>query len=132
MSDEIVLQKSANFLFRDAELNPILRWILNYQTFGLNSSTLQGIRRYYGGLWVGGVLTATRKRLAFKPNVLNRMSYESTMEVDISFGAIIEIKDRPGIITGMVDFILADKTLTFRCFGAKALATSLRKMIESI
>lgn len=84
------------------------------------------IRRSYGGLWVGGSIKLTPVELTFTPNAMNRALHAVDAFRAVPLDRVVEVKDRFGIVTRIIDVSLDDGSLfTFRCFGAPALARKI-------
>ena len=132
MTDGLIAKKITNVLVTDAELKPWLARLMNYQTLRLVEPLLGRMRRTYSGLWVGGDLFLYRDHLSFKPNAANRAIHSSDTAQYVPLSAVTAVVSRFGLLTGIVDVEFCGKCLTFRCFGSKAFAQTIRDAVAAV
>ena len=113
-------QKVCNALIVDAVVNE--RKVRNPITLGV----LACFKAKAGGLWVGGTITLHDDILAFRPNAMNVELHEGDCAWQVPLRAIRSVEPRFGVGTGIVDLRTTDGTRTFRCFGAKSFAASIK------
>ena len=82
-----------------------------------------------GGLWVGGVVSVLVDRLMFEPNQVNRMAHKDGLSFEIRFTDVTEVNWRRGFITNIIGVEHNGGTSSFRCFGSKAFAQSIRSAV---
>lgn len=114
----IIASKLANALIPDA------RPTVPAQV--LSGGVLKYFSKYYGGLWVGGTVTLTPHDVRFAANGMNRALHKNLSDITIPLDRVVEASDRFGVVTRIVD-VRSDggSVLTFRCFGANALARQI-------
>jgi len=124
MSDApaIIATRLANMFQPDAEMSEAARGAF---IFG-GASSVDWLRRWMGGLWVGGRVTLTSESLGFGANALNAMAHANDTDHAIRLDRVVDVRDRFGILTRIVDVTLDDGTVfTFRCFGAADFAEKI-------
>ncbi|WP_459855463.1 hypothetical protein [Dongia sp. agr-C8] len=100
---------------------------------GTNFVILIGIwpvRKFYGGLWVGGRLSLFPDRLEFSANDLNRRMTEGVLDLTIPLDSIRAVQRRFGIVTGIIDVITDTGPNSFRCYGAARFTEMLRSCLK--
>lgn len=121
---DIIASKLANAFVPDAEMS---RGARRAFLFG-SASSVDWLRQRMGGLWVGGRVTLTSDAVWFSPNALNAAAHEHDTAQAVALEDIVDVKDRFGWLTRIVDVEARDgTTLTFRCFGAPAFAQKIRE-----
>ena len=81
--------------------------------------------RKYGGLWVGGKVTADDERLSFVPNRVNVAFHTGLQEIHIPIVNIRSVRREFGWFTGIVVVTHAHGEFRFRCLGAKTRSSAL-------
>ena len=124
MSDAptIIATRLANMFQPDAQMSQAARRAF---IFG-GASSVEWLRRWMGGLWVGGRVTLTSERLSFAANALNVRAHDGDTDASVSLDRVGDVRDRFGILTRIVDVTLDDGTVfTFRCFRAREFAEKI-------
>jgi len=94
----------------------------------IGSAALKAVGRFgrkYGGLWVGGKVTAKPDGLRFVPNRMNLAFHEGLESIYIPLASIRAVTREFGWVTGIVVVRHAQGEFRFRCFGAKRVAAIL-------
>ena len=112
-------QKFANALVPDAVTSA---WVGN-------DAALNHVRKKYGGLWVGGKITAAPDGIRFAPNGMNKALHVGLESTHIPLGEITSVHREFGWVTGIVVVKHLGGEFRFRCFGAKQLALALASKI---
>lgn len=123
-----MISKLANKFVPDAEMSAGARSL-----FPLGSaSSVDWLRGRMGGLWVGGSVTLTEDTLTFSPNGMNAAAHDRDTSAGVSLERVVDVTDRFGWVTRIVD-VHTDmgELFTFRCFGAKAFADTVRQAAAS-
>jgi hypothetical protein len=117
-----MITKLANAFVPDAEMSSGARRAF---VFG-GTSAVDWLQRRMGGLWVGGRVTLTEDHVYFTPNGLNAMAHAADTTQLAPLDRVVEVRDRFGILTRIVDVKLDDGSVfTFRCFGAGKFARQI-------
>jgi hypothetical protein len=119
VTQDFKIQKFANALVPGAVT---LAWVNG-------EATLQHIRKKYGGLWVGGKVTATLDGIRFAPNAMNKALHVGLEPVHIPLAGVTSVHREFGWLTGIVVVKHAGGEFRFRCFGAKQTAKALESRI---
>ena len=127
---DLIEKKKANVLVEKAELDPTVRWLMNYETLGLNEFISRMYRRMNGGDWIGGCISLYRDRFIFEPGFLNREVLENAPTMEIPLATITSVTPRFGLVTGIVEVKYRDKILRIRCFSSKLFARALQAAVE--
>ncbi len=101
----------------------------------VGGAALKAVNRFeekYGGLWVGGKVTATRDGLRFAPNRLNMAFHEGLKDVHIPLSNIRAVTREFGWVTGIVAVRHEEGEFRFRCFGAKQVAATLGAYVAAL
>jgi len=130
-SNALIARKLANALFPDAEIAPGLVSTMNYVTLGLAAPSLKFFRRVQGGLWVGGEILLDDQRLVFRPNSINRTFHASNLTQVLPLSDVTAVRCRFGLLSGIIDVDFNHKLFTFRCFGSKAFAQTIRGAVAA-
>lgn len=120
----IIARKLANALIPGAQPTVFART--------MSSNVLGFFSRIHGGLWLGGTITLTPRELSFRPNGMNRALHTNASDITVPLERVVEVTDRFGILTRIVDVKSDDgSVLTFRCFGAPALAQKIEDAVKA-
>ena len=125
---DVIAWKYANLFHPNVEMSSGARSL-----FPLDAdSGIDWMRRKIGGLWVGGAVTLTHEALHFAPNAMNVAAHDRDTSSAVPLAHVVEVSDRFGWVTRIVD-VRTDtgETFTFRCFGAKAFADTIRQAVAS-
>src|SRR5215469_18052952 len=119
-SYDLISKKRVNALIPDAEARTPIR----------TRAVISRFQKHYGGLWVGGTLYLRMASIEFNPNALNKALHTGDMGRAIMLQDIVEVKDRFGVLTGIIDITCRDRSVfSFRCFGAKRFAERIRRQL---
>jgi hypothetical protein len=116
--DEHVISKVCNALIPDAEAD-------------IDFHVSKGLKKWFGGLWVGGNLTISETGLSFKPNSLNSALHSNDCSVDIPFSELRSARKEFGFVTGIVVVSHAGGEFRFRCFGASNVAAAINSLLNT-
>ena len=119
VTQDFNIQKFANALVPGAVTSP---WVEG-------EATLNHIRKKYGGLWVGGKVTATPDGIRFAPNGMNTALHVGLEPVHIPLAGIMSVHREFGWLTGIVVVKHVGGEFRFRCFRAKQTALALASRI---
>jgi hypothetical protein len=122
----VIAQKLCNALIENAEpVRPGGRygWLL----FPFFSSTLARIKRYYGGLWVGGTARLTQTHFVFEPNAVNKAMHKGDTSFAVPLKAITRATLEPGWVTKIIALQTPERTYRVRCFGAAAFLETIKR-----
>jgi hypothetical protein len=92
---------------------------------GIAQGAVDKARERYGGLWVGGRVTASSDDITFKPNGLNAALHTALAEVRIPLRTVHAVRREFGWVTGIVVIEHDKGEFRFRCFGARSVARIL-------
>jgi hypothetical protein len=95
--------------------------------FPFFSSTLARIKRYYGGLWVGGTARLTQTHLVFEPNAANVAMHESDTSFAVPLKAITRATLEPGYFTKIIALETPERTFRIRCYGAAEFLETIKR-----
>jgi hypothetical protein len=110
--------KMVNALISDAEVSLIVG-LLTWPEIAL-------LKRYSGGLGVGGRVDLTQTQLIFQPNAANALAHKGGTSFAVPLDATSGISIEPGFLTDVIAIATPDRTHRIRCFGAKRFAERLR------
>lgn len=110
---EVLASKVANALFESIELSPAA-----IPLSGALMGVLAGVKKYYGGLWVGGRATLTNSQLSFEANLINRLVHMGELSVVVPLEQIEEVTLEKGFLTNIIVVKTSKSTLRLRCYGA--------------
>lgn len=125
---DVITWKYANLFHPDAGMSAGAR-----RLFPLGSdNSVDWLRRKMGGLWVGGTVALTRDTLYFSPNSMNAAAHDRDTSAGVSLERVVDVTDRFGWVTRIID-VRTDtgELFTFRCFGARAFADTVRQAVAS-
>lgn len=127
------LTKTVNFLVEDAHLdpNPTAEAVLS-GVGGVSSSTeavLDAFRARYGGLWVGGTLSADDWTVQLRANALNQALQSGTLDIVIPLVEITDIVVLPGLVTKVLAIDVGYRRVKARCYGARETADELAALV---
>jgi hypothetical protein len=118
------ISKICNALFPDATIAPFAEAEIGRRTIGF-------LRKMFGGLWVGGRVTISKKGLSFQPNDLNKSVHKTNCTVNIPFSELISAHKEFGVITGIVVLNHTGGQFRFRCYGASRVADDINLLLVS-
>ncbi|WP_457337654.1 hypothetical protein [Rhizobacter sp. P5_C2] len=101
----------------------------------VDGAALNEVNRYgkkYGGLWVGGKITATPDGLRFAPNRMNIAFHDGLESTYIPLASIRAVSREFGWVTGIVAVQHKEGEFRFRCFGAKQVAAALSAYVTAL
>ena len=113
----LLIDKLCNALLPDAAPSALAS--------GVAQGAVDNARERYGGLWVGGRVTATTDDITFKPNGLNAALHATLGEIRIPLRTVRAVRREFGWLTGIVVVERVTDEFRFRCFGAKGVASIL-------
>ena len=125
--DKVIAKKTVNALIPEAEMGFAAKFILKTTGAKATDVVLKAAKKLMGGLWVGGTAIIQKKKLAFRPNWLNRAVHKADYAVEIPFEEISEINVRFGIATKIIDIITCEGKFSIRCYGAENIANKIRE-----
>lgn len=82
-----------------------------------------------GGSWVGGEIELTESTIKFHPNAANRAIHQTDYDLEIPLRDIRDVKDEPGLITGIIRLLTDRGILKIRVYGAKSFAKRIRDYV---
>ncbi len=116
-ADEAVVDyRVANARLREVETNVffgLLAKSLDFDVAAAGSFYL--IKKLTGGMWVGGRVILTTHRIIFLPNAMNRAVTQDLRAIALMLADVIEVSDRFGVGTRIIDVETPGGALTFRC-----------------
>jgi len=92
-------------------------------------ATFNHIRKKYGGLWVGGKVSATLDGIRFTPNGMNKVLHVGLESIHIPLSEITSVHREFGWLTGIVVVKHGMGEFRFRCFRARQTAYALASRI---
>jgi hypothetical protein len=92
---------------------------------------LEGFRRRWGGLWVGGRVTLSERDVVFAANAMNRMVQSGTLDVVVPLSSVTSVRVQRALVTNIVVIGAGYHLLKVRCFGASALAGAIEHAARS-
>jgi hypothetical protein len=123
-----IARKMVNALVADAEMDFLVKYLLNAANLGFADVVLTEFKKAMGGLWVGGTATLYESKLAFHPNLMNRLVHAGDYSIEIPLREITDIQIRFGFVTKIIDIKTAHGTLSIRCYGAESFAETIRTL----
>jgi hypothetical protein len=84
----------------------------------------------HGGLWVGGRIHMRDGRIWFSANGVNRAFHSNVGDHGLRLADVVSVEVRPGVLTKIIDVSTKDDVLRFRCFGAPAVARTVRHAVD--
>lgn len=87
---------------------------------------LELVQKALGGLWVGGTLIVTDGEVRFEPNAMNRLVHRGEVSIAVPLAEIRGATTRFGVLTRIIDVETSAGTFCVRCFGADAVAATIR------
>jgi hypothetical protein len=114
---ELLIDKLCNALFADAAPSGPVS--------GAVQRSIRRAQKRYGGLWVGGRVTASSDALTFTPNSINAALHAELAAVHIPMPTVRAVRREFGWLTGIVVVEHARGEFRFRCFGATNVARIL-------
>lgn len=85
--------------------------------------------RFGGGMWIGGRITLTTRRLHFAADALNRMLHSGPTEVDLDLREFLGTSVQGGLLPTVV-VVLPGAELWIRCLGARRLADEIDQAVR--
>ena len=126
MGQEVLAEKVVNFLIPEAEADlsmyrasnqlPSLEGVVTDLAV---DGTLKGLKRLFGGLWVGGTVSLTSQNLCFVPNVMNMGSHKGDYSLSIPLVDITDLTHQFGFVTGIIRITTKRGVMKMRCYGSK-------------
>jgi hypothetical protein len=69
-------------------------------------------------------------RIWFSANGVNRAFHSNLGDPSLRLADVVSVDVRPGVLTKIIDVSTNDGPLRFRCFGAKAVAKTVRRATD--
>ena len=124
--ERVVDWRTCNACLKDAEPNRLGRFVmLKGPVEATAAMVLRAVKRMMGGLWVGGRVFLTTRRVVFMPNALNRALHNSLSVVVVNLDEVTEVVTRFGLLTRIVDIRTGEGTLTVRGYAMKKFARAV-------
>lgn len=123
------MKKLANFLIPEAEID-LAVYSQAAKLMGADStmvaaqavitdSVINGFKKVYGGLWVGGTVELSDQYLSFKPNAINNLVHKDDYSLSIPLNDITDLSHEFGFLSGIIRIRTKHGVMKMRCFGAK-------------
>src|SRR6478735_9406030 len=112
MHEEVLVSKIANALIEDVDVH-------------VTMPVVSLFRSAWGGLWVGGRVTLTRRTVSFSANGVNRLMQSGTLDVSVPLAKVTDVKVLPGLVTKIVAITAPERVLKVRCYGAARFAAAI-------
>ncbi|MGO1317055.1 MAG: hypothetical protein ACTMIR_08485 [Cellulomonadaceae bacterium] len=123
----VIATKVANVLLDLADLPALCRDLDDGVMPFYLRPTLEHFQHRYGGVWVGGRVTVTAEGVRFAANAVNAALHRDGVELFVPHIAITAVTIDGGVMTKIIALRLRDgSTLRLRCWGAHALADTIR------
>lgn len=122
------ITKVANWLSPESDIyratvaDPDVPW-WQYRRRAAQDGLQKAARRT--GLWVGGRVTVDAEAVSFGPNAVNEAVHRIPTHWRVPFGAIQRVTVRFGLVSRIIDLHTDRGVVTFRCYGARALAQEI-------
>jgi hypothetical protein len=117
-----------NARLSDAQMNEITALILKAMDADRAvEATTQFIKKMTGGMWVGGRLVLTNKRVQFTPNALNRALHRTLPRIALSLADLGPVTTRFGMITKIVDLPTPAGVLSVRLTNSTQVAALIEQ-----
>src|SRR5687767_9040387 len=105
-------RKLCNALIKEAEVDFALLYTgLSVTGLAGAGKGIEGVlilfRKFYGGLWVGGVAELGEKEFVFKPNLMNRIIHKGDYTIKIPIKEILGVDVKFGFFTKIIDISTA-------------------------
>jgi len=116
-----------NACIETAEPNQLFHSVM--RAMGADKSAnaqLDLIRRKAGGLWVGGRVFLTTDRIVFVPNALNAMLQDNVSAISFDVSEVVDVGQRSGLMTTLVDIRTCANVLTIRGYRMKAFGRAIQ------
>lgn len=115
--EQVLARRVANALYPDAQPTA---WAAALGGWGA-----QLVRRWFGGLWVGGTVILTPHQLRFEPNSMNAAMHIGAPAFSIPLAAIRSVRVEWGVVTDIIVLRLENAERRIRCMKAHALADAI-------
>ncbi len=117
-----------NACLRDAEMNALTGLIFKAMDADLAvEATTSFIKKMTGGLWVGGRLILTDKRVIFTANAMNRAVHKTLPQIALSLTDLAPVATRFGIMTKIIDLPTQGGVLSVRLYNAAKIADLIER-----
>lgn len=132
MAEQVIASKAANAQVLEAEmaLEPAAVLALRGHDAAVDG-VVEWFRSFQGGLWVGGRVTLTNRRLHFEANSLNKMVHAGPMEVDVDLRHVVDVATKRGLLGGVVQVLLPGAVFQLRLWGARGFAEQVRDAVTA-
>jgi hypothetical protein len=117
---DLIQKKICNAFYKDEQLAK-----LGYSSGDIS---LELVRYFMGGLWLGGNVSLTSTKLIFELNALNKLFHSSNYGVEISLAEIRQvIVVKPALGFKIVQLIIPQGDFKIRVRGAKEFANLIEE-----
>lgn len=131
MDDDVIASRTANALFAQAAVQ--YQFAMPGRFTAPARGVIEAFRRHYGGLWVGGTATLTRRHLSFAPNALNVAIHRDgeRLHTELDLRTVVGVEVQGGFVTKIVQVFVPGGVLKLRCWRAKGFADDILKAVRA-
>lgn len=129
-----IIKKLANALIKDASINGVTNVFFDVAGATGSKIVIEGLKKIYGGLWVGGTAYLYDDRIEFKPNKMNLALTKGLTDIILPLNKIVDINLEFGVVTKIINIATLNGTLKIRCSGANKFLEEIinqKKTIDS-